>query len=85
MRVVCDKCGREIEVTEQEARHLEGILVCPQCLGTVKVDVSRIPPRVPKLRPRQCPNCGELYVYHTVCPSCGQYRGKVAIEMEVAE
>ena len=33
----------------------------------------------------KCPNCGELYVYHTVCPSCGQYRGKVAIEMEVAE
>ena len=32
-----------------------------------------------------CSNCGELYVYHTVCPSCGYYRGKVAIVKEVAE
>ena len=73
MRVVCDKCGREIEVTEQEARHLEGILVCPQCLGTVKVDVSRIPPRVPKLRPRQCPNCGEqLPPGVNYCNRCGE-------------
>lgn len=73
MRVVCDKCGREIEVTEQEARHLEGILVCPQCLGTVKVDVSRIPPRVPKLRTRQCPNCGEqLPPGVNYCNRCGE-------------
>ncbi len=73
MRVVCDKCGREIEVTEQEARHLEGILVCPQCLGTVKVDVSRIPPRVPKLRLRQCPNCGEqLPPGVNYCNRCGE-------------
>ena len=27
----------------------------------------------------KCPNCGEWYVYHTVCPSCGYYRGKVAV------
>ncbi len=26
----------------------------------------------------------EFYVYHTVCPSCGQYRGKVAIEKNEA-
>lgn len=32
-----------------------------------------------------CSNCGELYVYHIVCPSCGYYRGKVAIAKEVAE
>jgi large subunit ribosomal protein L32 len=30
----------------------------------------------------KCPNCGEYYVYHTVCPSCGYYRGKVAIEKQ---
>jgi large subunit ribosomal protein L32 len=22
-----------------------------------------------------CPNCGELKLYHHVCESCGQYRG----------
>ena len=27
-----------------------------------------------------CPNCGALHIYHTVCPSCGYYRGKLAIE-----
>ena len=33
-----------------------------------------------------CPNCGAYYIYHTVCPTCGQYRGKVAIvKEEVAE
>ena len=30
--------------------------------------------------------CGAYYVYHTVCPTCGYYRGKVAIvKDEVAE
>ena len=29
-----------------------------------------------------CPNCGAFHVYHTVCPACGYYRGKVAIEKE---
>lgn len=27
-----------------------------------------------------CPNCGTLHIYHTVCPSCGYYRGKLAVE-----
>ena len=31
-----------------------------------------------------CPNCGEFYVYHTVCAACGYYRGKVAIVKEAA-
>ena len=31
-----------------------------------------------------CPNCGEFYVYHTVCSACGYYRGKVAIVKETA-
>ncbi|MBD9016082.1 MAG: 50S ribosomal protein L32, partial [Prevotella sp.] len=29
--------------------------------------------------------CGAYYVYHTVCPTCGYYRGKVAIVKEAAE
>jgi len=28
----------------------------------------------------KCANCGEWYIYHTVC-SCGYYRGKVAVEV----
>ena len=28
------------------------------------------------------PNCGSYNVYHTECPTCGQYRGKVAIVKE---
>ncbi|MDD6863500.1 MAG: 50S ribosomal protein L32, partial [Prevotella sp.] len=27
-------------------------------------------------------NCGAYYIYHTVCPTCGYYRGKVAIVKE---
>ena len=27
---------------------------------------------------------GEFHIYHTVCPACGYYRGKVAIEKEEA-
>ena len=26
-----------------------------------------------------CPNCGGWHIYHTVCPTCGYYRGKLAI------
>lgn len=29
----------------------------------------------PNLAP--CPNCGEMMVPHRVCPSCGQYKGRV--------
>ena len=28
---------------------------------------------------------GAYYVYHTVCPTCGYYRGMVAIVKEAAE
>ncbi len=31
-----------------------------------------------------CSNCGAAVKYHTVCPECGYYRGKLAIEKEVA-
>lgn len=27
-----------------------------------------------------CSNCGAMHIYHTVCPECGYYRGKLAIE-----
>ena len=30
-----------------------------------------------------CQNCGTVHKYHTVCPECGHYRGKLAIEKEV--
>jgi len=31
-----------------------------------------------------CSNCGAYVKYHHVCPQCGFYRGKPAIEKEVA-
>lgn len=31
-----------------------------------------------------CQNCGSPVVYHRVCPECGHYRGRLAIEKEVA-
>ncbi|MGK7393173.1 MAG: 50S ribosomal protein L32 [Candidatus Cyclobacteriaceae bacterium M3_2C_046] len=32
----------------------------------------------------ECSNCGSPVVYHRVCPECGYYKGKQAIEKEVA-
>ncbi|MBQ0082328.1 MAG: 50S ribosomal protein L32 [Paludibacteraceae bacterium] len=32
-----------------------------------------------------CSNCGALHIYHTVCPECGYYRGKLAIEKKEAQ
>ena len=32
----------------------------------------------PKLA--NCSNCGSAVIYHHVCPECGHYRGKLAIE-----
>ncbi len=31
-----------------------------------------------------CSNCGAAHQLHRVCPECGHYRGKLAIEKEVA-
>jgi large subunit ribosomal protein L32 len=31
-----------------------------------------------------CSNCGTTVQYHRVCPECGYYRGKLAIEKAVA-
>ena len=30
-----------------------------------------------------CSNCGATVKYHRVCPECGHYRGKLAIEKKV--
>lgn len=27
-----------------------------------------------------CSNCGATVKYHTVCPECGYYRGKLAVD-----
>jgi len=32
----------------------------------------------------KCSNCGTTIRYHRVCPECGFYRGKLAIEKDVA-
>ncbi len=29
-----------------------------------------------------CSNCGEMKLPHTVCPSCGFYRGREVIKIE---
>ncbi len=29
-----------------------------------------------------CSNCGSTTVYHRVCPDCGYYKGKLAIEKQ---
>ena len=31
-----------------------------------------------------CSNCGSPVLYHRVCSECGHYRGKLAVEQEVA-
>ncbi len=30
----------------------------------------------------KCNNCGSTYEYHKVCPECGFYRGKLAIDKD---
>jgi len=27
----------------------------------------------------KCPNCSELKIHHTACPSCGYYNGRVIV------
>ncbi len=29
-----------------------------------------------------CPNCGEQRLPHTVCPSCGYYKGREVVSMK---
>lgn len=35
--------------------------------------------------PMSCPNCGDLTMPNTACPSCGTYKGKQVFEMKVKE
>ncbi|MDR2039603.1 MAG: 50S ribosomal protein L32 [Bacteroidales bacterium] len=30
----------------------------------------------------KCSNCSSSVLYHRVCPSCGYYRGKLAVEKD---
>ena len=32
----------------------------------------------------KCSNCGTTVMYHRVCPECGFYRGKLALEKQTA-
>ncbi|MFL5729669.1 MAG: 50S ribosomal protein L32 [Cytophagaceae bacterium] len=32
----------------------------------------------------ECSNCGAPVLYHRVCSECGHYRGKLAVEKELA-
>lgn len=38
--------------------------------------------RVENVQLSNCPNCGAVVESHRVCPECGYYRGKLAIEPE---
>lgn len=33
----------------------------------------------------QCSNCGEMRLPHTVCPSCGYYKGQQIVNMTKEE
>ena len=33
----------------------------------------------------KCSNCGATVQFHRVCPDCGHYRGKLAIEKQAEE
>ncbi|NCP88104.1 MAG: 50S ribosomal protein L32 [Anaerolineae bacterium CG_4_9_14_3_um_filter_57_17] len=33
----------------------------------------------------ECPNCHQMALPHTVCPNCGQYKGREVIAVEAAK
>ncbi len=67
IEALCRNCGRRVKVTEQEAQRLDGILVCPQCLSTVEVDVPR------RNAKHWCHNCGgEVEAGADFCRHCGE-------------
>lgn len=35
--------------------------------------------------PMTCPNCGDMTMPNTACPSCGTYKGKQIFEVKVKE
>jgi large subunit ribosomal protein L32 len=42
---------------------------------TMKANLSQVKP---------CPNCGAPHRSHRACPSCGHYRGRQVLGIEVA-
>ncbi|MCS7009594.1 MAG: 50S ribosomal protein L32 [Chthoniobacterales bacterium] len=48
---------------------------------------SRMRRAANRWRPAQlskCPQCGEMNVPHTACPSCGFYKGRQVLDVEAA-
>ena len=37
MRWTCDKCGKTLEISTEQLTETQGVVVCPQCLGTAVV------------------------------------------------
>lgn len=37
MRWTCEKCGKKMDVSEEQLFETQGVIVCPQCLATVTV------------------------------------------------
>jgi len=35
--------------------------------------------------PISCPNCGDFTLPHSVCPSCGTFKGMEVVKIKVAE
>ena len=31
-----------------------------------------------------CSNCGSAVLYHRICPECGHYKGRLAVEPKIA-
>lgn len=81
MKCNCPNCGREIEVTVQEARRLSGHLVCPQCLTRVDVAVPAVgsaasssgkSASAAQPSASYCTNCGSrVKASDDFCPKCG--------------
>lgn len=81
MKYRCPKCGKEIEISEQELKNLHNSIVCPQCLSTLKIDgdYAYIPlepsgENAASLTETQtCPSCGAKIPQGKpkFCPACG--------------
>ncbi|MCK5883982.1 MAG: 50S ribosomal protein L32 [Bacteriovoracaceae bacterium] len=40
--------------------------------------------KLSRKHPMSCPNCGDMTMPHTVCASCGTYKGKEVITIKAA-
>jgi len=54
-------------------------------ISTTRRDKRRTHYKAEKPTVSVCSNCGAPVLYHRVCPECGYYRGKPAIEKASAE